>query len=50
MDYYTELVSLANQANIDITNRNYQNAVDAYTNALKIARELERYRCTRRFT
>lgn len=42
MDRYTEVVSFANQANLALTKHNYQDALEAYASALKIARELER--------
>jgi tetratricopeptide (TPR) repeat protein len=41
---YKEVVSFANQANLNLANRNYEKALEAYTNALKIAKEMERSR------
>jgi tetratricopeptide (TPR) repeat protein len=41
---YKEVVSFANQANLNLANRNYEKALEAYTNALKIAKKMERSR------
>lgn len=39
---YREVVSLANQASIALASHNSEDAIEAYENALKIAKELER--------
>lgn len=44
MDRYKEVVSFANQANLALADRNYEKALEIYTNALKIAEEMERSR------
>jgi len=41
VDLYKEVVSFANQANLDLANRNYEKALEGYTNALKIAKKRE---------
>lgn len=44
MDHYKEVVSLANQAHLELADRNYKKALETYTNALKIAKEMDRSR------
>jgi CHAT domain-containing protein/tetratricopeptide (TPR) repeat protein len=44
MNCYSEVVSLVDRAEIAFAGRNYQNALDTYTSAVKIVRELERSR------
>jgi hypothetical protein len=45
MERYKEVISFTNQANLALADRNYQDALEAYTIALKIAREMERSPC-----
>ncbi|PSB45498.1 hypothetical protein C7B80_16715 [Cyanosarcina cf. burmensis CCALA 770] len=44
MNCYSEVVSLVDRAEIALAGRNYQNARDTYTSAVKIAKKLERSR------
>ena len=44
MERYKEAVLFANQGNLALANRNYQDTVESYISALKITREIERSR------